>query len=912
MPIEDPSLQNMATLCMGSFPRGVASFETSPDVFCQLIFVDYQIHFLLQKHFQGELYAHQTVKLGAEARDDVDDLKKVLESVVNSSSGVDFGATEALYQAVLQGHLRLLEGDVNGAYTVLEKHLRGRIAKSSSATEDSFLEYLKIRLCCLIGATLADLFTHWIMYLAEMRTVLPKSEVAARIWTRAILENVFRTFLAQAPRPLKFLDLHTQRFGGNVCAVVLFASFCLQSRGTSQLHPAFAAEFSQYLTGLLEEATKTKADFPNATQLRAPELSLMDAIFSSVSDITSSREYITSILKRKVSKRYLVHMAERSFQDHKVLMFLIQTLIDMKEYDEAFAAFATYVEYIQQQQTRNKGSLDDILAVIDVYTTCITAFNPANSFIPDAKLPSPRFKYRCTDEVVLRLKKESECLVQYLERASTIAGLLYVSSQLDESIDRNLAFLYFRFNPNSFIGDKSPLAKSLCNGWYAVGQFHSYLSTYETNSIADMKTNNEKILELFKKGLIVNCRRNVTHLFEYALKLAYSQKLQSAARLCKFILKGHPELFKTWNLLILALSGLETKDRSNDETAPSDDILSDVQSVSQSNLEKFSDDALNVASLYITKNQENGIATPIETCYDILQLKMTQLAILERNRGIEHMLHHVSEVFVLYKELFLDLTLSHEADNMHSKFESRSVGVWSHRPSVIDPSERAQALQRTMSLRKLNMVPKDSLKKPAKIEEAQNEGKETKDKYHEKELRILQQLWLWTASIYLKLDLPEEAEQCIVEAETADKPNVLTFTYLGLLTSRSRKFLALQEFERSLEVYHLPEEQYNKVGYALTLLGLCKLFIVDDDKSNSLFISSKDHNAGLVRLKNYLEEFSHCWPYGYNNSELWYYLSGLYQKFDDKILYKDALWRCVELEDWRPVRSFDVCEGLRF
>ena len=47
------------------------------------------------------------------------------------------------------------------------------------------------------------------------------------------------------------------------------------------------------------------------------------------------------------------------------------------------------------------------------------------------------------------------------------------------------------------------------------------------------------------------------------------------------------------------------------------------------------------------------------------------------------------------------------------------------------------------------------------------------------ERKILQQVWLWTARVFLKVGLIDECEQCIVEAETIYEPNFKTYTALG-------------------------------------------------------------------------------------------------------------------------------------
>ena len=184
-------------------------------------------------------------------------------------------------------------------------------------------------------------------------------------------------------------------------------------------------------------------------------------------------------------------------------------------------------------------------------------------------------------------------------------------------------------------------------------------------------------------------------------------------------------------------------------------------------------------------------------------------------------------------------------------------------------------------------------------------------KLSSQESQLLQDLWLWAFKLYYKVGQFEEAEQCIVEAETALAPNYNTHACLGMLTSKERKFLSLQEFEKALEEVEDKKNSFHKSAHGWALLGLCKLFVIDDEPQNSLFISSKDKNAGLIRLKNYLEDYARCWPFGYNSPEVWWYLSLVYEKVDDKILYAKSLWRTVELEDYRPVRGYETCSPYK-
>lgn len=391
--------------------------------------------------------------------------------------------------------------------------------------------------------------------------------------------------------------------------------------------------------------------------------------------------------------------------------------------------------------------------------------------------------------------------------------------------------------------------------------------------------------------------------------------------------------------------------------------------------EKFVNNALNIAGLYVLKFKQKDIKLSPEIKYEILQLKLTQLAVWEQIHGVSYILEYLTEVFVLYHELFEVELEGGDFSNGHSNGRATTGNKWSHRPSVMDSSPAAAAKEGATAIPKVmindstpaavssstkdRLLNVDRIKRISRLvpssssdQNGSAEVKGTDEKSRKRlsvdprkngnammvaitrsasnasrtpassttsssvksnhlERRILQDLWLWTARIYLKIGLLEDCEQCIVEAETIYQPNNKTFTTLGYLTSKNRKFLALQEFERSLENFE-KDDPYNRIDYGYSLLGLCKLFLIDDEKDNSLFISATDVNAGIIRMKNLLEKFSLSWPYGQNSPEVWHYLLKIYEIVDDKTLLTKSLWKCVELEDYRPVRSFAVCNDFNY
>lgn len=907
----------MLTLNLGLFPRKALDFQESQDFFQQIIFVDYQLQLLVQHELNGKLLA----KL-LKNPDDQTAVSEKLRQLIDYVQSIDANYSssnktyeEFLYFTVVLAHLHYLDLDLERMHNVLASISIVPTHVVDSIVEADFIEYLNARYYALLGlSNVGDSHAHWIEYLGSLAKYGLKSQIAANRWNDSIFHNILLFLSSSGARPVLFKDLLNQRFGENACAVVAICNFAMKPEHEKYILKDFRSDYIVFLTELINNKIKQQSQFPDATRESYEENDFIESLYETLNDISTHRPVVTFFLKPKLSKTLLVNMTEKTYQSTIVLGNLIRTLIDLEEYDEALAAFKTYVDYLNKEQEQHGGQIRNILEVIDLYSTCIYHFNPLRSLALVDGAASKKFRYNSAYTIMEQVASFTADLQRYLQELTRVAELSY-DEELETFADNKLLFLYHRYNTNVLMNDRSRFVRIISSAWFALGNYYSYLATHESPNAESMRENTEKVQLFYKNSLIINSTGSSAYLFNYALVLAHSQALKPAVTLCKFILKRFPESFRTWNLLVLVVSAIETEtsglsDAKHDNSA----ILDGLNGSASSDLEKFIEDSLNIAGIFMLKNRQHGVSLPLQTKYEILQLKMTHLAVLEARHGVEYILESIAEVFVLYRELFHEIDLPKDPRAMYHHPGSRLDGKWSHRPSVIDPSDTAtlngkSSMQREREgnsakekMKRLSKVPSSVVIKSSKPTKAASSSTQREER------RILQDVWLWTASIYLKLGLLDEAEQCIVEAETVDKPNVMSYTYLGLLTSKSRKFLSLQEFERSLEFLHQPEEKYSKKAYGLTLLGMCKLFIVDDEPNNSLFISSKDLDAGLIRLKNYLEEYSHCWPYGQNSSEVWYFLSSIYEKFDDKLLFNQSLWRSVELENVRPVRAYLVCE----
>lgn len=914
------------TLALGCFPREVLSFQESQEFFEQIVFVDYQLQLLIQNEFAG---VGTTAVAADEFHSPSSKLHQLIDyahSITANYSSVKKGYEENLYYAVVLSQIYFLDRQWDRMNTVLNEVTIVAGGYESPALK-AFIDYLSVRHTVLLGLTdTVDAHNVWIQFLSSWNKPLSKSQVAANQWLDILFEKLTHVLTSGELRPLQFNDIRMQKFGENTTATITYSTFLLRPENSQRISSSFKLDYVAFLAHQLDSRISFKDDvFPHAHQDSDDYEDYVTTVYESLSRLS----YTLNILKPSLSKTFLVKMTLKTYQSQVVLSNLVNTLLDLNEYDEALAAFKTYISYVEKDQEQHGGHIPNILAIIDTYANCISKFNPMNSFVPKVSM-SRKFKYTSSDRVLESLEVFTKKLLFYLHELARYADLTYDSN--DELKENRLSFLYHKYNVNVLLNDLSEFIGLISKAWFSLGYYYNYLATIESPTPAKLRENADDALLYYKNSLIVNSTGNATYLFNYALALSHDRQLEPALKLCKFILKKYPESFKTWNLLVLLFTAFETHNPDYVKSANKPSTLPTVfgsngttEEQAQKNLkesEKFINNALNIAGIFISKHKSNDIKLTTETKHDILQLKLTQFSVWESVYGVQYVLEYLSDVFSLYHELFADVEIHESRADTISVLGGDVPGIegkWSHRPTVIDPSPAVKETPISKLLREKE-VAKDTIRRFSKITQPRSTEirvKAPKDltnpntlRIHNIEKKILQDLWLWTSGIYLKIGLLEEAEQCIVEAETNYEPNVKTYTQLGFLTSKTRKFLSLQEFERSLEILTAPENYYKKKEYGTALLGLCKLFMVDDDPASSLFTSNKDLNAGLIRLKNMLERYSNSWHYGLNNSELWWYLSLIYEKIDDKILYTKSLWKCVELEDCRPVRAFDCCDSF--
>lgn len=876
MRIEESNDSILKTLNLGCFPKNVLELQDTQDFFQQLVFIDYQLQLLIQNELDGnelvpaQIYLNQRLE---STSDKLGELISYAENITTNYNDLGKQYHEKLYAAIILSHLYFLNSqkeamfDILNSVTVNSDHHE---SDKLSFNCNLFLNYLVCRYNVLIGISNGyenTNFRLWIEYLYNKEKPFGMSEVAANYWLDILFKYLSLTLSNNGEKQLTFGDVVSLKFKDNRNSFIRYCNFLVNFKVDINVNrivtKEFRLEYSKYLNDIIvAEMQNSDKHFPHAHEANTRLDEFVNNLYSSMKG---------KLISLKTSKAFLILLFERSYQSQIILANYIKVLIDLGEYDEALAAFKTYVAYQEKEEAINKGAIYDVLNIIEIYSICLLKFNPINS------IKSRKFIFVKASDITDALDQFSTKLLFYLDVVKQDCNLSFDEDAKFNHLTANrLSFLFTKYNINILLSDKSDLIELISKSWFCLGYFQYYLLTFASPN-STISAERQKLLEkYYKSALIVNSTGNLTYLFNYSYILAYLHDTNSSVKLCKFILKKYPESFETWNLLCLIIS------------------IDNIQE-----LEKFINNALNIAGIYIDKCKNDEVHIPTMIKYQIIQLKLTHLAILEDMYDTKYIMEHLSDVFILYYELF-DIKYEEQVDKLDFVLDSK----WSHRPSFIDPKPNQNG---HIQNGKRSNYANDNIKKISKVK-THGELKEiNKNPLTDEAKRILQFIWLWTSKIYFKAGFLEESQQCIVESESCYKPTIKTYIQLGYINSKQSKFLSLQEFEKSLEQLD-QQVQLNQLDYLENLLGLCKLFLIDDSINNSLFISVKDRDSGIIRLKNLLEQALNVWPIGNKCIEVWYYLSIIYEKLDDKILLTKALDQCIKLETGRPVRAFASCE----
>lgn len=563
--------------------------------------------------------------------------------------------------------------------------------------------------------------------------------------------------------------------------------------------------------------------FPSATGPNNYELEEFVDLVSNSGALSSTQ------LRDLVEKAIAV-----TYQSHIIMRAYIKVFISQNSTEELKAAVEVYDAYVHAFYEQNQRRYNDIISIIQT-----------NKLILDHRLQKsndpldvPEFQY-----FQGRLHKLTSLLGDFYSKA----GLEKVFKfDVDEVLK----------NGHQTIFDES-LSLILSRIWATVAKMSWILFENEEFLYSEDTAAGERVLGHYKHSIWLH--QDHQTVFQYARVNAIMRNVKDAYTLIRVLLQkvtnGSLLYFQSFHLLALILSVEENKD------------------------EAFKVIGFLVAEIseYIESN-----TTKLETREIFIQIKMTQLAIIQSLLGTEQALDSLPELFELFHNLYADSIVNDDDDD-----DDDNDG-----PPLQDRGhKRSLSLARTQTIQKIKSI---RHKEPKAKEKSKTKAQILVDPRAVAVKATLQKIWLFASRIYYQLDLLTEAEEAIVESENSFRPSAESHIALALLVSKTRPELSLKEYDVALMLHRCNIEA--TVGYA-------HLVLIADEKKT--FNSRKDCLAATARAKVLLGTMSQMF-HGAHTTEIWWLLSQIYEKANDEKKLKNALWKCIELEETRPVRQFGV------
>ncbi|CUS24543.1 LAQU0S17e01310g1_1 [Lachancea quebecensis] len=484
---------------------------------------------------------------------------------------------------------------------------------------------------------------------------------------------------------------------------------------------------------------------------------------------------------------FVVESMSRTFQSMIVSKTAMIYLGRENQLRESILNFNVFLNYNRSYKDLNNGEWFDVLSVIDAYEYIVS--RSEGSDIPKI------FVFK-------DVMKRFEGLLSSFYEDSALP-LVKIERSIEWASDGSRIFVPERASSllakswNAFYEYSREDLDKLLNG------NHTY---YLANALAAMPTNSKMA-------------------FNYAFTLAQRREITHAIKFLKCnILEREPENYKAWHLLALCESIKEDKNVS----------FKIVCSVLQALENAIHEDP----------------QAPARDRWQLIHLKLTQLAIIQEMLGVNDALELLPELFELFNFAF---------------------------PQNGENSDLGSAYNKS------------------------------KDYLH-------QSVWLFAVKLYLTQGLSADAREALAESRNVTKKfqnlnNDLANGYISLNVDGKK---ALHSFEKVL--FYDPLNIDAIVGFAKCLIPTNQENVshqLEPQMPSAVgfdaFTGEKDRSAAYARLKMVLEEVVEKSIEGCHAPEVWWYLSRVYENYDDTERLETSLWNCVKYQELQPIRDFKNC-----
>ncbi|KAA8914432.1 hypothetical protein TRICI_002930 [Trichomonascus ciferrii] len=595
------------------------------------------------------------------------------------------------------------------------------------------------------------------------------------------------------------------------------------------------------------------ANFPTTSETNQPIEQYVDVIMANWELETSFKGVVNRVYNEDEishSKTVLFSLRKAvslTFHSCSIMRHLVMLLTALGEYDEALAAFDTYMSYQEKYRIRveSGGELEN----------------------------------ESGDPNGLVVKVASRVIVIY-------SHVLRDGKKAKECADRMQSWLVER---DHLVDDDMDV---VAEAHASLGRAYALYSEGITSE-AEYKLTVDVAMQHFQKSLDLRPRDTTVYL-DSALLFVRRGDISSALTNVKNGLMHNQDHLPSWNMLALLLSAQE-------EYATAIKVVNNA-------LWKF--------------EQQHGQPELLldEDKRALIQVKVTQVALIETSEGPIAAMDCLPDVFTLFNALYPHF--NNMNGHAHVNGESEKLSLTNGYGTLKDekradqtskeaskrPRRSRSLLRRRRSMSGQVTAIQRSLSERRKRQSgtAVNASIPVKQKRTNPETKLLREIWLWISAIYRRADLLQDADQAIVEAEELMGPTADTHAETGILISKERPVRAMEEFESALD-----DEPDN----IKAVLGLAQVILAHSRAANpklsedahSVFISEKDELAAHARILSLLETIVQTSP-GRHTSEAWYLLSQYYDISNRENELQSALWKSVALEEARAVRDYDCAK----
>lgn len=508
----------------------------------------------------------------------------------------------------------------------------------------------------------------------------------------------------------------------------------------------------------------------------------------------------------------------KTFHSCAIMRHLVFVLSALGQHKESLMAFDTYVSYQEKarlQQEKSNLSNNNI-AVTSGNEPIENALSPhpTQTLVTDPPTASSSTAFGDDDKSVIRVfTKAINILVQVKhdglkakETADKLRSWFYTEEEAS-------AFSKEKYVSSYHGADKYRPAESsieLSTVWFSIANAYS-LFGFQAFTTAERDQSFILAVNSFEKSLFyTHGQSDAKILAGYGLFLARISKIPKSLEVVRSALLLDSNNYASWHLMALLLSSLGDYDKALNAINNTIDMI-DARRDTLTTSEKSS----------------------------FLQIKITHVAISEAVYGIDRALELISEVFILFGDLFP------EANNPSTALESAPVNAIKVRPTSLAVSNGD--LRPTVSAASSNHVSDQASLRPIfsrlsiKRLSSNNQNKKhhslhiphphlhpsqsQNQKFPKPSLSLptvnkpvskrpapqvlkpsdalqkknLAELWIWAASVYRRAELYKDAEEALIEAENVNGPTPASHVELGLLILKDRPLHAMEEFESALE-----------------------------------------------------------------------------------------------------------------